>query len=510
MRFFKRLKLLSFMAMFILFGNVYAALPSNGTYTFAGATNNGNGTYTTSDGFFLISTSSAKGAAADQYGAFVRYFDEDSYQIEATSAGTDYIEVLVVGGGSFKLTGGVFGEFDQSAEQTYNNFTNVYVAGYANGVEVVRTASHNSPTYETNYNLNFSTPSFSNYVIDKVRVYFTYTTSERPAQLNLESLNISNASTNPPPPANTAPTITGAVASQTVDDNATLTPFSGVTLADTESNNLSITITLDTNAKGTLSGTGLSGTGPYTLASDSIANVQAKLRALTFNPTDNRVAPASTETTTFSLVANDGTTNSTTNSTTTVISTSVNDAPTITSTAVTSVNQESSYSYALGASDADGDSLTWSVKSGTSLPSWLELKSGDTNLSTWIENFGEVAGIGYDKVTKDIYVTKNGAFGQILFQQQVEVYKITSNGNQTLFTTLPFRQAGSMVVHDGYLYLGGLNNTDQGYATVQRYDLSDTDGSVTGETVWQSDGSFQITTVLEHKGYLYINDYDNV
>ena len=51
------------------------------------------------------------------------------------------------------------------------------------------------------------------------------------------------------------------------------------------------------------------------------------LRALTFAPADNRVAPGTTETTTFTLVANDGTDDSTANSATTVISTSVNDAP---------------------------------------------------------------------------------------------------------------------------------------------------------------------------------------
>ncbi|MDD2698365.1 MAG: Ig-like domain-containing protein, partial [Arcobacteraceae bacterium] len=174
-------------------------------------------------------------------------------------------------------------------------------------------------------------------------------------------------------PANTAPTITGAVASQAVNDTATLTPFSAVTLADTESNNLSMTITLDNNAKGVLSGTGLSGTGPYTLASDTIANVQAKLRALTFNPTDNRVAPASTETTTFSLVANDGTTNSTTNSTTTVISTSVNDAPTDITLSNASVNQSVGTNATVGTlsdTDADtGDGATYTLVSGT----------GDTN-----------------------------------------------------------------------------------------------------------------------------------
>ena len=475
MKFLKKLKLLSFITMFILFGNVYAALPSNGTYTFINATNNGNGTYTTSDGFFLISTSSAKGVGADQYGAFVRYFDANLYQIEATSGGTDYIEVSVIGGGSFKLTGGVFGEFDQFAELTYNNFTNVYVAGYANGVEVVRTTSHNSPTYETNYNLDFSTPNFSNYVIDKVRVYFTYTTSERPAQLNLESLNISTASTNPPPSANTAPTITGAVASQAVNDTATLSPFSNVTLADTENNNLSITITLDNNAKGVLSGMGLSGTGPYTLSSDTPANVQTKLRALVFNPTDNRVAPASTETTTFTITANDGTDDSTPNNTTTVISTSINDAPTITSTPITTINEDSNYSYTLGATDVDGDGLTWSVKSGTSLPSWLSLNSS-SNVTTF-------AGSGTIGATD-------------------------ATGTAASF----YRPFGVAVDSSGNIYVGDFNNhkirkiTPDGVVTTLAG--SGTAGGVDG-TSSEASFSYPAGVALDSSGNVYVADYGN-
>ncbi|BFU78581.1 hypothetical protein ALC152_17960 [Arcobacter sp. 15-2] len=55
--------------------------------------------------------------------------------------------------------------------------------------------------------------------------------------------------------------------------------------------------------------------------------------------------------------------------------------PTITSTDITSVDAESEYSYTLLGSDADGDDLNWSVKDGTTLPSWLSLIS-DTTVTT--------------------------------------------------------------------------------------------------------------------------------
>ena len=49
--------------------------------------------------------------------------------------------------------------------------------------------------------------------------------------------------------------------------------------------------------------------------------------------------------------------------------------PTVTSTALISVDEANNYNYTLGATDADGDVLTWSVKSGTTLPSWLSLNT---------------------------------------------------------------------------------------------------------------------------------------
>ncbi|MGW8123055.1 Ig-like domain-containing protein, partial [Roseivirga echinicomitans] len=118
-----------------------------------------------------------------------------------------------------------------------------------------------------------------------------------------------------------APVITGALANQAVNDNATISPFSAITIADPNGDNVSATITLDDNAKGVLTGTGLTGSGPYTLASTDAASLQAALRALVFNPTDSRVAAGSTETTTFSLAVSDGALTDTDNITS-VVSTS--------------------------------------------------------------------------------------------------------------------------------------------------------------------------------------------
>ncbi|CAM1341956.1 Protein of unknown function precursor containing a C-terminal secretion signal [Tenacibaculum aestuarii] len=138
--------------------------------------------------------------------------------------------------------------------------------------------------------------------------------------------------------ANTAPVIDGATSGQNVNDNSTISPFSSITTTDADGDNLSATITLDNNAKGLLTGTGLSGAGPYTIASTTPTDLQTKLRALSFNPTDNRTA--TTETTTFTVVINDGTANDTDN-TTTVISNAV--AP-----SVSSVNVPANATYITG------------------------------------------------------------------------------------------------------------------------------------------------------------------
>ncbi|WP_161808363.1 PKD domain-containing protein [Zhouia amylolytica] len=140
------------------------------------------------------------------------------------------------------------------------------------------------------------------------------------------------------PATNTAPVIGGTTASQSVNDNSTISPFSTITTTDADGYNLSATITLDDNAKGLLTGTGLSGSGPYTIASTTPADLQTKLRALSYNPTDNRTSTS--ETTTFTVVINDGADTDTDN-TTTVISNAV--AP-----VVMDVNVPSNATYTAG------------------------------------------------------------------------------------------------------------------------------------------------------------------
>jgi plastocyanin len=134
---------------------------------------------------------------------------------------------------------------------------------------------------------------------------------------------------------NTPPEIGGVSSVQAVDDNATVAPLSGVNIADADGDNVTVTIALDNAAKGTFTAASLTasgfvdaGGGTYTLSERSAAAATTAIQALVFEPTENRVAPGTTETTTFTITVNDGTTD-TINDTTTVVSTSINDAPAI-------------------------------------------------------------------------------------------------------------------------------------------------------------------------------------
>jgi autotransporter-associated beta strand protein len=131
----------------------------------------------------------------------------------------------------------------------------------------------------------------------------------------------------------TPPTITGAVAGQTITDKQTDSPFSGVTIGDPDVGQTeTLTVTLDNATKGALSNLGggsyNGATGVYSV-SGTAAAVTAALDGLVFTPTANHVAPGSTETTTFTIAVNDGVASTVTDASTTVVTTSVNDAPTL-------------------------------------------------------------------------------------------------------------------------------------------------------------------------------------
>lgn len=136
------------------------------------------------------------------------------------------------------------------------------------------------------------------------------------------------------------PSIAGTVAAQPVSDIATATPFSAVTIADSNGQQDSATITLTaggaaTDADGLLSGTGLThtGAGLYTLASATPASLTTALEGLVFTPTAHQVAPGSTMTTNFALAVADTGGGSAADSTTSVVATAATDTPTITGTA---------------------------------------------------------------------------------------------------------------------------------------------------------------------------------
>ncbi|HEX4368574.1 MAG TPA: Hint domain-containing protein [Rhodopila sp.] len=160
------------------------------------------------------------------------------------------------------------------------------------------------------------------------------------------------------------PVITGSVAGQATTDEATIDPFSDVSITDPNSGQTeTITITVTnagtlTDADGTLSGTGLTetSTGTYTLTAGSADTVTTELDALIFTPTAHQAVPGATITTGFTLAVIDTLSQSATDSTTSVVATAVNDDPVITGTiAGQTTTDEATLSpfSGVGISDAD-------------------------------------------------------------------------------------------------------------------------------------------------------------
>ncbi len=100
---------------------------------------------------------------------------------------------------------------------------------------------------------------------------------------------------------NDLPLISGIAITPTINDHATTTPFTPLSVTDIDDDDVSVNITY-TAANGGLSGTGLTGNvGNYTLSSDKPATVSSRLQGLTFTPTINQVAVGSSTVTTFTL-----------------------------------------------------------------------------------------------------------------------------------------------------------------------------------------------------------------
>jgi Bacterial Ig domain len=124
-------------------------------------------------------------------------------------------------------------------------------------------------------------------------------------------------------------TITGAVTNQATLDTGSVSLFSNVTIMDYASTGpLTVMVTLDNTAKGTfttLGGFSSIGSGSYSFTGTTAA-ATAAIRQMVYKPAQGRVARGLTETSFFTISANDGSL-AVTNTTTTVVSTAANRPP---------------------------------------------------------------------------------------------------------------------------------------------------------------------------------------
>jgi VCBS repeat-containing protein len=153
---------------------------------------------------------------------------------------------------------------------------------------------------------------------------------------------------------NVTPTISGSVAGQTVDDNASLQPFAGIVITDTDPGaQEQVRIALDHADRGRFTDASLAASGfsssdgglSYTRAAGSPVVIEAALRALVYQPAGNRVAVGLSEAVTFTISVDDGY-GVVTDTTGSVLIRSVNDAAIISDT-VASVSED-------GTTDASG------------------------------------------------------------------------------------------------------------------------------------------------------------
>jgi hypothetical protein len=133
-----------------------------------------------------------------------------------------------------------------------------------------------------------------------------------------------------------APGIAGTVPGQTITDEATVTPFQGVSITDIHPGQTeTVTITLSNAANGSLSVLGLgsydSSTGVYTITGTPSA-VTGAIDGLVFTPVPHQVVPGDTVTTTFTIDASDTAGDSSSDTTSAVIATAVGDIPAIVGT----------------------------------------------------------------------------------------------------------------------------------------------------------------------------------
>ncbi|HEX7652954.1 MAG TPA: hypothetical protein VF607_05575 [Verrucomicrobiae bacterium] len=158
-------------------------------------------------------------------------------------------------------------------------------------------------------------------------------------------------------------TIAGTQGGWSITDKQTVKPFTNAVIADVDDltlQPLTVTINLDTAAKGTLQNLGgFTNAAPGVYAMRGVAtNVTASLQKLVFKPTENRIIVPDSENTTLTITVNDGFQFPLiTDAVTTINVSSVNDAPTIAGTATNSITDKQNVKPFATVSFGDVDNL---------------------------------------------------------------------------------------------------------------------------------------------------------
>jgi|GEM_PF-730356 len=146
----------------------------------------------------------------------------------------------------------------------------------------------------------------------------------------------------------------------------------------------------------------------YSLGTDndeSLFNIDGTSGTVTFKTSPDFESPADANTDNayvINVIASDG--SNTTNQDVTITVTNVNEAPSFTSTPITSVNDNTNYSYTIEVNDPEGDALT--IAAATK-PDWLSLSVSEEESVSTIAGSGETDGSGTG-VPKDGVGTEAG------------------------------------------------------------------------------------------------------
>ena len=168
---------------------------------------------------------------------------------------------------------------------------------------------------------------------------------------------------------------------------------------------------------------------------EALFNIVGATGVVTFKNTPNFESPTDADannTYIINVIASDG--RNSVNQDVTITVTNVNEDPSITSTAITVVNDNETYSYKIATSDLDNDVVTVSA---TTKPDWLTLKLIENEVSTLAGagNYASVDGTGTSAsfyMPDDIVLDASGNMYVSDFGSN-KIRKITPNGVVTTF-----------------------------------------------------------------------------